>query len=107
MSNLMEKLDIHFILLSQAKSGILGTGIELFINIFKCMKLGRKFDISLWITQYGAGNIAARVTGKKSISFNDDDIDIAPIAVWLTYSFSNLVVTPDVTRVGRFKLIPF
>lgn len=100
--DLAESFGLEYELLSSAGKGIVGNAREMFFNIFRCAKLARKYDIDLWVTQYGSGNLAALLTGNRSICVNDDDIDNAPIATWATYPFANLILTPEVVRVGRF-----
>ncbi len=100
---LAESLGLNYVILSQASSGLIGNSIELFTNIFRCLLLTRKYDIDLWVTKYGCGNIAAWLLRKKSISFNDDDADIVPFIAWTSYPFAEMTLVPSVTRMGRFS----
>lgn len=98
-----DELGLRYQRLSKAGRGMVGNALELAVNVFRCIRFGRRFGIDLWITQYAAGNLAARVTGKKSLCYNDDDIDAVPIACWLAYLPAHRIITPAVTRVGRFE----
>ena len=100
--SLANHLGLEHIIISQASKGLIGNLWEMFLNIFRCVTLARKHKIDLWLTQYGSGNMTARLTGAKSICFNDDDIDNAPIATLATYPFCHLITTPDCVRVGWF-----
>jgi len=93
---------ISYILLSKASNSFIGNGFELFFNIFKCIYYTKKYNINLWITKYGAGNIAALLSGSQSISFNDDDSDIVPFIAWTSYPFAKKVLAPQCTRQGFF-----
>lgn len=96
------KLQIQYIIISKAKTGIVGNTLEFFINIFKSISITKKKKIKLWFTKYGAGNIAARACKIKSISFNDDDIDIVPFIAITSYPFANEILAPKWVRMGRY-----
>jgi predicted glycosyltransferase len=59
--------------------------------------------IDVWVTKYGAGNCAARLCLRKTISFNDDDADIVPIIAATSYTVAHAVLVPNVTRMERYE----
>lgn len=99
---LADKLGITYQIVSKAKTGMLGNAAELAINIFRCLNITKTNNIDLWLTKYGAGNIAAKLCGKKSIAFNDDDIDIVPYIAATSYPFADRIVAPRWVRMGRY-----
>ena len=96
-------LGIEFKLLSIASTGYLGNGLELFLDIFKAVRETRKEKIDLWVTKFGAGNIAAKLLGRGSISFNDDDVDVVPLIGATSYLFADKVLVTSVTRMGKYS----
>jgi predicted glycosyltransferase len=100
---LAKLLGIEYRLLSQASKGYLGNGFELFFNIFKCIYYTWTLGIDVWVTKYGCGSIAAYICGKSAIGFNDDDTDIVPLIAATCYPFSEVVLVPNVIRMGRYQ----
>lgn len=96
-------LGIDFNLLSKAGTGFLGNGIEMLIDSLKALHETRKQHIDLWVTKFGAGNIAARIMRRRSISFNDDDVDLVPLIAETSYRFADTVMVTDVTRMGKWE----
>jgi len=72
------------------------------VDVFRAARLLRRHRADVCITKYGAGNLAARLLLRKTISFNDDDADVVPLIVWTSYPFAHSVLAPTVTRMGRF-----
>lgn len=103
MVELADGLNLKYEKISIASNGIFGNAIELFLNIFRVVRATRRNKIDLWFSKYGAVNIAAKLMGVKSISFNDDDADIIPMIAWTSYPFAEFVLVPSVTRMGRFE----
>lgn len=99
---LARKLELKFVVFSKAKSGLLGNAFELTLNLCRAIRFTRKHKIDLWLTKYGAGNIAAKLCGSKSLSFNDDDIDVVPLIAVTSYPFAEKVLCPEWVRMGRY-----
>lgn len=99
---LADQLGVDYRCISTASKGLVGNAVELAGNIIKCYNLGRQRKIDLWITKYGAGNIAAYLQCKKSISFNDDDVDQVPLIAHTSYPFAERILCPDVLRMGKY-----
>jgi predicted glycosyltransferase len=100
---LAEAFGLDYQVVSKAKTGFLGNGIELAANTVRCWRLTRKLNIDLWVTKYGCGNIAAKIARKRSLSFNDDDADVIPLIAWTSYPFADATIVTDATRMGRFE----
>lgn len=103
MVELAQKLNIDYMLVSQAKTGFFGNAIELFLNIFKFLYYTRKDKIQIWFSKYGSVNIAAWLLRKKNFSFNDDDADIVPFIAITSYPFSKNVFCTNWTRMGKYE----
>jgi len=99
---LADRFGIEYIVISKAATGFVGNAWELFVNIFRCMKLTRRLGIDVWLTKYGSGNIAAALMGRTSIAFNDDDVDQVPLIALTSYPFARAVLCPDVLRMGKY-----
>ncbi len=97
-----DRLGIQYHVLSQAQSGLLRNGTTLLRDVLRARKLQRELDIDLWFTKYGAACMAAKLTGRAAVAFNDDDVDIVPLIAWTAYPFARTVLCPDTTRMGRF-----
>lgn len=96
-------LGVDFKLLSHARKGLLGNGFEMLVDTVKAIRETRRENIDLWVTKFGSGNIAARLLGKKSFSFNDDDADLVPLIAATSYRFADRVLVTDVTRMGKYE----
>ncbi|MDH3380058.1 MAG: hypothetical protein OEQ39_24315, partial [Gammaproteobacteria bacterium] len=94
---------LTYTLVSAASKGLIGNAMEFAANIFRCAFFTFKYDIDIWVTKYGSANIAAKIFGRKSIAFNDDDADVVPLIASTSYPFADSVLVPDVTRMGRFE----
>jgi len=101
--SLAQRLGLRYEVLSKASRGIIGNAWELFLNIFKCIKLTLKYDIKCWVTKYGCGNIAARLLHRGSVSFSDDDIEIIPLTAISSYPFADVILAPAVVRMGKYR----
>lgn len=97
------KLELEYEVISNAKTGLLGNFLELLANIVRSIIISRKHQVDLWFTKYGAGNIAAALCKAKSLSFNDDDIDVVPFIAITSYPFANKVIAPEWVRMGRYR----
>jgi uncharacterized protein len=91
------------IVLSTAKTKIIGNAFEFLVNIFKCFYYSYKYKIDLWVSKYGAAHISAYFMRKKSIAFTDDDVDIIPLTAWTSYPFTETILATKVTRQGNFS----
>ena len=100
---LADAMGLDYLRISKAASGLVGNALELGMNIFRCWRMARRYGIDLWVTKYGCGHIAARLTRKRSFVFNDDDADIVPLVAWTSYPFSDMALVTQVTRMGRFN----
>ena len=47
--------------------------------------------------------MAAKLCGRRSIAFNDDDADIVPLIASTSYPLAEFVLVPDVTRMGKYE----
>lgn len=101
--DLADSLGIKYHKISSASSGLFSNAIELFINIFRAYSITKSQKIDLWITKYGAGNIAAFLSKKTSLSFNDDDVDVVPLIALTSYTFAEKVLVPFCTRMGKYE----
>lgn len=98
---LAERLGLKFHLISTAKTGYVANAWELFITTLKLLPSARSVD--LWLSKYGAANIAAWISRTPSISFNDDDISVVPLIALTSYPFASALLAPQVTDMGRFS----
>ncbi|HWL93229.1 MAG TPA: hypothetical protein VNT79_06815 [Phycisphaerae bacterium] len=101
--DLAKQLGLEYIIISRAATGLAGNAAELSANVFRALQLTLRRRIDMWVTKYGAANIAARLLGRRSISFNDDDADVVPLIAWTSYPFSDAIIVPHVTRMGRWE----
>lgn len=93
---------LQFQVLSAAQSGLVRNATTLAADIARAMSLQRRMGIDCWFTKYGAACIAARLTRRRSIAFNDDDADVVPLIAATAYPFANAVLATSVTRMGRY-----
>ncbi|MCI5221889.1 MAG: DUF354 domain-containing protein [Candidatus Electrothrix sp. AR4] len=100
---LAEKLGIPFRIISKGSKGLWGNLIEYLKTILLSLSLTQKEKIDLWITKNGASHMAARILGKPSISFTDDDVDIIPLLAYSSFPFTNLIIAPESTRMGKWE----
>ncbi len=100
---LADRLGLRYTVLSTAGRGVFGNSAELLANIVRAWRLTRREHIDLWVTKYGAGNIAARLARRRSIAFNDDDADIVPAIAATSYPFAEAVLVPRGVRMGRYQ----
>ena len=96
-------LGIEYHLLSTARTGLVGNGIEMVLDTFRAIYETLQHDIDIWVTKFGAGNIAAKLLGRKSVSFNDDDADLVPLIAATSYKFADKVLVTDLTRMGKYE----
>lgn len=94
---------LRFTVLSAAQRGLVRNATTLTADIFRAIRLQRRLGIDCWLTKYGAACIAARLTGRRSIAFNDDDADVVPLIAATAYPFANAILAPTVTRMGRYE----
>jgi hypothetical protein len=100
--SLARSLGLEGVVVSRASSGLVGNAIELLTNVVRCLYYTKKYNIDLWLTKYGCGNIAAKILGIKNISFNDDDEDVVPLIAKTSYPFADMLLFPKFTRNSRF-----
>ena len=100
---LADALGLGHTVLTKAARGFVGNALEFARATAHAVRLGVRLKIDLWVTKHGPGNIAARLTGKESVSFNDDDADVVPLIAWTSYPFASATLVTDVTRMGRFE----
>lgn len=93
---------LPYTLLSTARKGMLGNAVELTLNTFRALWHTQRRNVDLWITKYGAGNVAAHLLHRKSLAFNDDDADVVPFIAHTSYPFADAVLATAVTRMGRY-----
>jgi predicted glycosyltransferase len=103
MLELADAMGIEYTRLSIASTGLVGNGIEMAANFLRCIRHTLKDNIDVWVTKYGAGNSAARLCLRKTLSFNDDDADIVPLIAATSYTVAHAVLVPNVTRMGRYE----
>ena len=103
MLELADAMGIEYTRLSVASSGLIGNGIEMAANLVRCIGHTLSEEIDVWVTKYGAGNCAARLCSRKTLSFNDDDADIVPLIAATSYKAAHAVLVPSVTRMGRYE----
>lgn len=99
---LAEKLGIPFQIISKGSKGLTGNLIEYIKTVFQCLAITKKEKIDLWITKNGASHLAARILGKKSIAFSDDDIDIILLLAYSSFPFVNRIIAPESTDMGHW-----
>ena len=102
-AEIAKALGVDYKQLSSARKGLVGNGLEMLMDTVKALRETGREGIDLWVTKFGAGNIAARLLGKKSISFNDDDADLVPLIAATSYRFADKVLVSDVTRMGKYE----
>ncbi|PKI13058.1 hypothetical protein [Colwellia sp. 12G3] len=100
---LIDSFEIPYTLVSKAQRGIIGNAFELALNIFKFLLFSKKNKIDIWLSKYGAVNIAAWILNQPNISFNDDDADIVPLIAYTSYPFANKVLCTNWTRMVKFE----
>jgi len=100
---LIDSFNLPYTLVSKAKIGLTGNAIELFENIFKFLWISKRNKVDIWLSKYGAVNIASWLLRLKNVSFNDDDADIVPLIAYTSYPFANKVLCTKWTRMGKFK----
>ena len=103
MLELADAMGIEYTRLSVASSGLIGNGMEMAANLVRCIGHTLSEEIDVWVTKYGAGNCAARLCSRKTLSFNDDDADIVPLIAATSYKAAHAVLVPSVTRMGRYE----
>ncbi len=101
--DLARNLEINAVVVSRARTGFIGNGIELFINVFKCVYYTLRFGIDVWVTKYGCGSMAAFLLGRKAVAFNDDDADVVPLIAATSYPFSKTVLVPEPIRMKKYE----
>src|SRR3989344_40012 len=91
---LLDHYKIRHIVLSKAKSGILGGLYEFLERTIKIIKLHKKhhFDVAIG-TSVSIGYLSL-LFGIKSYIFNEDDDDVVPFFVFLAYPFATKIINP-------------
>lgn len=99
---LAEKLGIPFRIISKGSKGLFGNFVEYIKTVLQCLAITKKEKIDLWITKNGASHLAAKILGRKSIAFSDNDIDIIMLLAYSSFPFTNLIIAPESTDMGRW-----
>lgn len=99
--DLMAELGLAVTAASIRGTGLIGNFFEYGLHFLNCLRQTGQVD--LWVSKYGAANMAARMLNKPNLSFNDDDADVVPLIAWTSYPFSTFTLTPRNTRMGRFE----
>lgn len=102
-SRIASLLGFEVITIPGSAGGLAGTGLEFLGNLIRCLRLTCMLGIDLWVTKYGCGNMAARLMGRRSLAFNDDDADLVPVIAATSYPFADAILAPRRTRMGRFE----
>lgn len=98
--DLMSALGLNVISAPVEGTGIARNLVEYGLNLLNCLR--QTGEVDLWVSKYGAANMAGWLSGRGSLSFNDDDADVVPFIAWTSYPFSTFALTPRSTRMGRF-----
>lgn len=98
---LMAALGLNVVSTSVGGTGLAGNFVEFGLNFLNCLR--HTGEVDLWVSKYGAANMAGWLSGCGSLSFNDDDADVVPVIAWTSYPFSTFTLTPRNTRMGRFE----
>ncbi|HPF37678.1 MAG TPA: hypothetical protein P5081_05020 [Phycisphaerae bacterium] len=101
--DLARAMNLEFDVISAAQRSLLKNATTLAADIIRAGRLQRRRRIDCWFTKYGAACIAARLTGRRSVAFNDDDADVVPLIAATAYPFANTVLATHVTRMGRYE----
>lgn len=99
--DLADRFGLRYQVLSKASPNLFGAAVTLLADVVRVWRLSGRIDV--WVTKYGAGNLGARLHGRTSLSFNDDDADIVPLVAWTSYPFATELVATQWTRMGRFN----
>lgn len=102
-AEIADALEIEYRLLSKASSGFLGNAFEMLMDTGRAVRFTLQESIDLWVTKFGAGNIASSLLGRSSVSFNDDDADLVPLIALTSYRFAKAVLVTQVTRMGGYE----
>jgi hypothetical protein len=102
MVDLARAFGLKSTVISQAGRGLWRNAVEFAADLWRSHRYGKARDIDVWVTKYGAANMAAWLGRRRSISFNDDDADIVPLIAWTSYPFAHALLAPTTTRMGRF-----
>lgn len=99
---LLNYYKIPHIVLSKAKSGLLGGLYEFFERTIKIIGLHKKkhFDIAIG-TSVSIGYLSL-FFGVKSYVFNEDDDNVVPFFVFLAYPFATKIINP--VTLAKFNL---
>jgi predicted glycosyltransferase len=96
-------MGLDYFMLTTAAKGLFGNAREFLIAMLKAAGLTRREKIDMWVTKYGPCVMAARLLGRKAVSFNDDDADVVPFIAWTSYPFANVTIVTSVTRMKHFE----
>jgi len=99
---LAHKFGLNSLLVSKAKTGLLGNFLEFIYALIKTIHITRKYKIDLFLSKYGAANIASRLCRIKSLSFNDDDIHAVPLIAITSYPFAHHILAPEWLELGKY-----
>ena len=98
---------IPYVSLGSKKDSIKGKGFKQLIFISKLLKQYKKYDIDLAIGSSISIAQVSKLTGKKSIIFDDDDDEIEPLIVNYGHKFTSTILSPDSIIRKSKKNIPY
>jgi len=93
ITQLLDAYGFDYFCLSKAASGMRGLFVEMLKRDFAMWRLARKFDIDLFVGSVVCVTHVAKLTGKKSIMFNDDGL-ITKTARFSGFPFADTICTP-------------
>ncbi|MBT3221595.1 MAG: hypothetical protein HN348_21145 [Proteobacteria bacterium] len=101
--SLADEIGLEYYPLTKAATGFLGNGMELARATLSAIRLTHQLKIDVWVSKYGAGNIAARLCRRRAVAYNDDDADVVPLVARASYTPSIIALATDVTRMGHYE----
>ena len=100
---LADAMNMRYTVVSEAGTGLISNFTELLGNITRLLPITRRNHIDLWFSLYGAANLVARLTGRMSLSFNDDDYSVVPLLAHTSYPFAHAVLVTQWTGMGPYE----
>lgn len=94
ITDLLDRAKFDYFVLGKKYRGMLAKALGQFRYLLKYVRLIRRHDVRCLLGMSPALALAARITGRKMIFFDDDDSAVQPITRRLTVPLSHLIVTP-------------
>ena len=94
ITKLLESNGIPYIVLGKKYKSIFSKGIGQFLYLKKYITLIRKNKIDVLLGMAPSTALAARLTGKQIVFFDDDDSAVQPLTKKITVPLSNIIITP-------------